>query len=199
MFAFLLPTAVSASVKITEVMYDLPGSDSGREWIEVTNTGAEAVDIAGFRLFEADTNHKLKSIQGGTLLLPGSSAVIASNAARFLTEYTTYTGILFDSTFSLSNTGETVAIKNTAGVVEDSISYTAPVQKPKETPAPSSQKQAVKAKSTAASAALSNTPNALGMTPWILGLIAIIGIGIGGALLAREETKSKEEEFEIIT
>ena len=62
-------------------------------------------------------------MSGSTTLAPGSSAVIADNPAKFKVGWPQFTGTLFDSTFSLLNTGEPLAIKNSAGEIEDSISY----------------------------------------------------------------------------
>lgn len=105
-------------------MYDLPGGDTGREWVEVTNTGSATVNLTTYRLFEADTNHKISIALGGAVLASGASAVIADNAAKFKTDWPTYTGVLFESAFSLSNTGETFSLKNGTSTTEDSVSYT---------------------------------------------------------------------------
>ena len=40
----ILPVVSHAQVYINEIMYDLPGTDSGREWIEIYNAGSDAVD-----------------------------------------------------------------------------------------------------------------------------------------------------------
>lgn len=119
-----LPGSAVANVQITEIMYDLKGNDSGREWIEITNTGSGPVDISQYRFFEGDTNHKLTSHMGSTVLQPGSSAIIADNAEKFKADWPSYTGALFDSAFSLSNNGESIAIKNASLAIEDSTSYT---------------------------------------------------------------------------
>ncbi|MBP9711130.1 MAG: lamin tail domain-containing protein [Candidatus Pacebacteria bacterium] len=120
---FVLPSSAFAAVQITEVMYDLGGSDGGFEWIEVTNTGDRAVDIGKWRLFESNTNHKLTLAQGqSTVLQPGASAIIADKPENFLSHWPN-AALVFDSAFSLSNTGESVALKNRTDLV-DQISYT---------------------------------------------------------------------------
>ena len=43
---FAVPSLVSAGVEIREIMYDVSGADTGREWIEIINTGGEPVDAA---------------------------------------------------------------------------------------------------------------------------------------------------------
>ncbi len=124
LFSILLsPTFAEASVIITEVMYDLPGTDTGREWIEITNVGSSPVDVRKYKFFEADTNHAIAPISGSGVLSPGSSAVIADNPTKFKIDWPQYSGELFDSPFSLSNTGESLVLKDSALVTLDSISY----------------------------------------------------------------------------
>ena len=42
-----------ASVSLTEIMYDFPGTEGKGEhdWIEITNNGTESIDISGFLIF----------------------------------------------------------------------------------------------------------------------------------------------------
>lgn len=119
----LLPTRAFANVVIHEVMYDLDGTDTDREWVEIRNTGAASVDVASFKLFEANVNHALTLVQGSTILAPGAVAIIASTPITFLADWPGFSGTLFDSSFSLSNTGETLGIKNGADGEEDTASY----------------------------------------------------------------------------
>src|SRR3989344_5734849 len=95
---FLIPASLFANVEITEIMYDVSGSDTGREWIEVkANT---ETDLADWKLFEANTNHAL-TLVGGTALVPaGGVAVIADNTEKFLLDFPSFSGTLFDSSFS---------------------------------------------------------------------------------------------------
>ncbi len=105
-----MPGAVSAQVVISEIMYDVSGSDTDREWIEVFNAGGSSVHFSDWKFFEANANHSLTSVQGGENLAAGAYAIIADNPTKFLQDWPSYSGILFDSTFSLGNTGETLAI-----------------------------------------------------------------------------------------
>lgn len=110
-FALLVaPYGVFAQVVISEIMYDISGTDTDREWVEVFNAGASPVHFTDWKLFEANTNHGITSAQGGENLVAGAHAVIADNPAKFLQDWPSYSGILFDSTFSLGNSGETLAI-----------------------------------------------------------------------------------------
>lgn len=123
-FLFLAaPALTAAQVLITEIMYDLAeGSDSGREWIEVYNSGA-AINLKDFVIFETGKKHKISSAGGETTLSPNMYAVIADNAEKFKIDHSGYTGLLFDSAFSLNNTGESISLQNAAGVEIDLVVY----------------------------------------------------------------------------
>ncbi len=119
----MFPAFAHAAISITEIMYDVSGTDTGREWLEITNTGNSSIDVSGYKFFEANVNHSLTLISGNGTLQSGSSAVIADNTTKFKIDWPSYSGILFDSSFSLSNTGEQLEIKDGALVVLDSVSY----------------------------------------------------------------------------
>ena len=118
-----LPSTASAQISITEIMYDLEGGDSGREWIEIYNSSSNSINLSDWKFFENDTNHGLTEVQGGSMFSSGSYAVIADNATTFKSDWGSYSGLLFDSSFSLSNTGELLSIRNAEGVDVDSVTY----------------------------------------------------------------------------
>ncbi len=107
------PVFAHASIIITEVMYDMPGTEGGGEhdWVEVFNAGEEAVDISSYRFFEAGTNHTLKLDQGSATLPSGGYAVIASATSTFLIDWPSFNGTLFDSSFNLNSMGELIGIR----------------------------------------------------------------------------------------
>lgn len=120
---FLLPITAKAQLAITEIMYDLSGSDLN-EWIEVQNTGSQSVDLSTFKLFENNSNHGLKVFQGDTNISTGSYVIIANDPNAFLSEYVNFSGSIFDSSFNLSNTGETLVIRDLNASDIDSVTYT---------------------------------------------------------------------------
>ncbi|OGI57341.1 hypothetical protein A3B85_00460 [Candidatus Nomurabacteria bacterium RIFCSPHIGHO2_02_FULL_37_13] len=102
-----------ANVEINEIMYDLKtGSDDGREWVEVFNNSDAPADLSILKFFEAETNHKLKWIQGDANIPAKGYALIVSDPIKFKIDWPNFSGIIFDSSFSLSNDGEILAIKN---------------------------------------------------------------------------------------
>ena len=118
-----LPAAAEATnLRITEFMYNAEGSDVGREYIEIINTGPNDMVITNVRLTEHGRNHAIKPYRGETVLTPGTVAVIADKPETFLTHHD-YTGPLFDSTFNLNNTGSTLSLSQN-GQELHSISYT---------------------------------------------------------------------------
>lgn len=117
-----LPSTVLGALVITEVMYDVPGTDTGREWIEVQNIGAEPVDLSAWKLFEANVAHKIAAV-GPAIIPAGSFAVIADVPDKFIADTSGFSGLLFDSAFSLSGTGEPLSLRDPAGVGGEAVAY----------------------------------------------------------------------------
>lgn len=109
-------------IVINEIMYDLPGADDSREWIELYNNGTSSVAIADWRLNENDTNHLLHIKQGTSTLPAGGYAVIANDSIKFFADHNGFNGPVFDSAFSLSNDGETITLKN-GDLIIDTVTY----------------------------------------------------------------------------
>ena len=119
----LFPQVIFA-MRINEIMYDLPGTDTGREWVEIYNDTTENIDFSKWKLLENAVNHSVKIILGSAIIPPGGYAVIADNDVKFLADNPNFSGTLFDSAFSLTNTvGETLALINPSGNKIDEITY----------------------------------------------------------------------------
>lgn len=126
--ALFAPTIALAAIHIDEIMFDPPGGDTNHEWIEIQNDSDESIDIAGWKLLESNANHALvpveSSTSGGTIVAAHGFAIIADNAATFSADWPDFSGLLFDSSFSLSNSGETLSLKDGTGAVVDEATYT---------------------------------------------------------------------------
>jgi len=109
------------SVFINEIMYDLAGADDGREWIEIYNGDSRPVDLSKWKISENSTNHNL-NFTSSSVLPPDTYAVITDDKEKFLEDYPNYSGLIFDSTFSLSNEGEKIELKNN-NLLIDSLDY----------------------------------------------------------------------------
>lgn len=120
-----IPKIALGGVIISEIMYDLEeGSDSGREWVEVKNNGSESVDLSSWKLHENGTNHSLKISSGeDSFLASGSYVIVADNVEKFLADWPEFKGTVFDSSFSLKNSGETLIIRNESLVDIDKVDY----------------------------------------------------------------------------
>lgn len=116
-------TVARAQIVISEVMYDAPGSDSKAEWIEIYNTGAVPIDIGTWKLIENNVAHRLTR-EEGTVLGGGEYGIIAHDPRGFLNMYPDVHAPVFDSSFSLSNTGETLSIRDGDEVIADTVTYT---------------------------------------------------------------------------
>jgi len=110
---------------INEIMYDPVGSDDNHEWIELFNNSSVTIDLTNWRFEEGGTQHRLTLKQGSISISQDGYAVIADNADTFLSEHPGFSGNLIDSSFSLSNTGEALKIRdNYNGNIIDEVTYT---------------------------------------------------------------------------
>ena len=213
-FFLLLPGSALAAVEITKVEYDLPGPDEGREWVEITNNGSSTADLTGFKFLEGGVKHKLSLAQGSWLLASGEMAIIADDPTTFLSEHQGFTKSIYGSSFSLSNTGETLSLVNAAGAIESSHTYQAatPQKAPSVTKATTkkSSSSSPKQPATVASASFdaftqtsTSENSAPGLWVWYLGLAVVLGLGVAGVVLAQQnrqkelETKENSFEFEV--
>lgn len=121
LLSLLIPMVAHAQI-FSEIMYDNVGADTN-EWIEIYNNTAETLDIKDFKLAEGNSNHNLKLVNGQTSLSKDSYAVIANDAVLFMSKHPSFSGTLFDSTFTLSNQGETLQLKDSKGNPKDTITY----------------------------------------------------------------------------
>ena len=127
--SFFFCHGVSAQVVINEIMYDVPGTDTGREWIEITNASGAAVTVSTstWKFFEANTNHSLTLFQGDVIIPAGGFAVIVDDSTKFIVDWPGFSGTIFESAFSLSNTGEVISIKTSTTTTADSVTYASSV------------------------------------------------------------------------
>jgi hypothetical protein len=113
-----------ASFEISEIMYDVDGTDTDREWVEVQNTGSSPEDLSKWFFFSGNTKHAL--VPDTSSMVPaGGYAVIAQKAAKFKLDWPNFTGLIFDSSWTgLNNTGDTIALKDPPLTTVGSVTYT---------------------------------------------------------------------------
>jgi hypothetical protein len=118
-----LSFSVYAEVMISEIMYNPDGSDTGREWIEVYNSGSSDVNIQSWKLREENSNHAIASFQGDYIIPSQGFMIIARNGNSFLLDHPGYFGDIVTATFSLSNTGENISILDSSFTDQDDLIY----------------------------------------------------------------------------
>ncbi|MEK7066783.1 MAG: lamin tail domain-containing protein, partial [Patescibacteria group bacterium] len=114
-------------VVITEIAYDLKGADDGYEWVEIQNLTVAEIDLTGWK-FSDGSNHILNAPPEkgghGSLIVPaGGYAVLADDAAVFLSDHPSFSGTVIDTVMSLNNTAATLAILDKDGATINSVSY----------------------------------------------------------------------------
>ncbi|HLL00273.1 MAG TPA: lamin tail domain-containing protein [Myxococcaceae bacterium] len=116
--AFTITTAPTGTgtVFINEVLVNEAGSDVTTEFVELVNSGTAAVDLSGWTL--ADATGLRHTFASGTSLAAGRSFVVFGGAAGIPTGMTNAVAAS-TGTLSLSNSGDTVYLKNTAGTAVD--------------------------------------------------------------------------------
>jgi hypothetical protein len=111
------------SAVFSEIYYNPEGSDPDHEWIEIYNNGEVPIDVTKLKFEESGVQHKITSADEA-MLNPDSYSVIAENSTQFLDDYPGYLGLVFDSSFSLSNSGEELILRaERDGETMDSVSY----------------------------------------------------------------------------
>ena len=118
----LLPLGVSAQI-FTEISYNPEGTDTKREWVEVYNNTNSSVDLSAYKFFEADVNHGITHWSGPTNIASGARGIIASDAQTLVNEFNLGGISVYDSVFSLNNTGELLQLIDPGGSVIDEVNY----------------------------------------------------------------------------
>ena len=116
-------TPAFADIVISELMYHPTGTPEplGEEFIELTNTGDEAVDISGWKI-----NRGINfTIPNATVVTPGGYLVLAANRAALLARTPGALNIVEGGwNGRLSNSGENVRLVNVADETIDQVDYT---------------------------------------------------------------------------
>ena len=131
-FLFCSASFVLAQVEITEVMYDLEGSDTYREWVEIYNNGSEDIDLQDWRFVEVEGENEKKHTflpypeDEDVVIKSNSYAVIVIKPNVFLNDWNGFSGKILDSSFSLrqkNDIGEKLIIRDSEKNDIDSVTY----------------------------------------------------------------------------
>ena len=128
-----MPSVAHANIIFSEIMYDLDGSDTDREWVEIFNDGPNAVTIKGgtgasWRFNDGSNNRILSeppeySGRGSMTLQSGEYAVIARDPTTFYSMYPSGTFTVMRAALTLNNTGASILLIDDAGNIANSATY----------------------------------------------------------------------------
>ncbi len=114
----------SCELKINEVMYNFPGSDTGKEWIEIYNNSNFACNLAEYKIALNENNHKIVLANSSPEIAPNGYAILSPDPLTFKAAFASGSdsGIILKSALSLPNNGEIIYLKKDE-IVIDSFSY----------------------------------------------------------------------------
>ncbi|MEA3399538.1 MAG: lamin tail domain-containing protein [Patescibacteria group bacterium] len=123
-FVFLISFSITyADFEITEIMYNLEGTDTNREWIKVKNTGTNSADLSTWFFFSGNSKHSLFP-EGISSIEVGDYAVIVQNVTKFKEDNPNFSGNLFDSSWTgLKNSSDVIALKDSNLNIFSEITY----------------------------------------------------------------------------
>jgi hypothetical protein len=108
--------AAPTDVVINEMMYHAVSDLDGDDYLELYNRGTTAVDLSGW-VFGGVT----LTLPTGTSIAPGGYLVVAKDATQFQTRYGFTPAAVYSG--NLSNSGETITLKDNAGATIDTVAY----------------------------------------------------------------------------
>jgi hypothetical protein len=110
----------TSQVILNEILANEPGSDVAAEAIELVNAGNGTADLSGWTLSDAvSTRHVFAA---GTTLAPGK-AIVVFGAATGIPGGLTNAVAASTGQLNLSNSGDTVTLKDAAGASKDGFTY----------------------------------------------------------------------------
>lgn len=102
--------APAETLVINEILANEPGSRTAEEFVELLNLGDSAVDLAGYSV--SDSSAVRHVFEPGSTLPAGAVVVIFAGAAS-------------SGGLQLNNDGDSVTLRNAAGLVVQTVSYSA--------------------------------------------------------------------------
>ena len=109
-------TAAATDVVINEMMFHAISDLDGDDFLELTNIGTTPVDLSGWT-FSGIT----LTLPAGTTIAPGGFLVVAKDAVQFQNTYGFAPAAVYSG--NLSNSGETVALRDATATTIDTVSY----------------------------------------------------------------------------
>ena len=119
-----------AEVVISEIMYDPQNADTNREWVEIFNNGASAVNLGGWQFGLPLDNVWASAIPANTMLAAGQALVLTPSLSTLDSDWGGGINRLQLSSFpALTNdpnndvNSATIGIRNNLSVIQDQLTY----------------------------------------------------------------------------
>jgi hypothetical protein len=109
----------TADVVITEIMFHPLGESPAEEFIEIYNRGANSVDLSDWQFADGVSF----TFPAGTTITAGSYLAVAANVATFNAQHPGVANVVGGWTGELSNTGESIDLRDAAGNRIDRVEY----------------------------------------------------------------------------
>jgi endonuclease/exonuclease/phosphatase family metal-dependent hydrolase len=110
-----------AQVIINEICANEPGSNTAGEFVEIVNIGGTAVNIGGWTV--SDGTAVRHTFAAGTVLNPGRAVVVFASASAIPGGLSNAVAATSGG-LNLSNSGDTVTMRDGGGAVRNSFAYT---------------------------------------------------------------------------
>lgn len=114
---------IGLAAMISEIQFDPAGSDTDREWIEIFNDSNSIIDLTTYKFFENNTNHGIDILSGDKNVSSGEYVVLVQDLNKWKADYPAFSGKIFKSSFSLSNSGESLSLKDKDGNMVNTVNY----------------------------------------------------------------------------
>jgi hypothetical protein len=109
-------------IVINEINYNPSVEVPSEDWVELYNTGAEAIDLSGWVLRDDNDDHTF-TLPSGTMIDADGYLVLCRDAAAFAAVFPTVGNAIGSFIFGLSNNGDTVRLFDAGGVLVDVVVY----------------------------------------------------------------------------
>lgn len=111
-----------ADIYISEVLYDPITSESGGEAVELYNSGNEAINLSGYKLFTASSAADAV-LPNGAIISPGSYYLIADANWTNRKDSASYPEADHEEAITLKNTDSGVALLDSQGNILDAVGW----------------------------------------------------------------------------
>ena len=117
------PNAAPENIVITEIMYHphhlpLAPEDPGREWIELSNTGAVPINLSGWRFSEG-----VDFVFPEIVLAAGDRLIVAADVGEFSALHPDVKNVVGGWAGRLRNSGETIELRDGSDEMVDAVRY----------------------------------------------------------------------------